>query len=73
MIKISAETYEKNDIDVIVDDNGILWLNEKHIEGKLRHKNLSVITKKYKIYKRHRYELVDQPNNQPNRIFLCNV
>ena len=73
MIEISAETYEKNVIDVIVDDNGILWLNEKHIEEKLRHKNLSIITKKYKIYKKHRYELVDQPNNQPNRRFLCNV
>ena len=71
MFKISAKTYEKNDVEVIVDDNGTLWRNEKHIEGKLGHKNLTVITNKYDpIYKKHIYELVDQPNNQPNRFFM---
>ena len=48
-----------------------LWLNEKHIEEKLGHKNLPAITNKYnKIYKKHRYELVDEPIKQPNRRFL---
>ena len=26
--RISRETYEKNDVESIVDKNGILWLNE---------------------------------------------
>ena len=48
-----------------------LWLNEKHIEEKLGHKNLTAITNIYnKIYKKHRYELVDEPIKQPNRRFL---
>ena len=48
-----------------------LWLNEKHIEEKLGYKNLTVITNIYnKIYKKHRYELVDEPIKQPNRRFL---
>ena len=44
----------------------MLWLNEKHIEEKLGHKNLSAITNKYdQVYKKHRYELVEnQKNNQ---------
>ena len=47
-----------------------LWLNEKHIEEKLGHKNLTAITNIYnKIYKKHRYELVDEPIKQPNRRF----
>ena len=71
--KNSVEVYEKNGIEVIIDDNGTLWLNEKHIEEKLGHKNLTVIKKKYNpIYKKHRYELIDQPNNQPNERFLRN-
>ena len=58
-------TYENNDIEVIVDDIGMLWgLNEKHIEGKLCHKNLPVITNKYDpVYKKGKYELVDKPKN----------
>ena len=63
MVDIGKETYENNDIEVIVDGIGTLWLNEKHIEEKLGHKNLPVITNKYDpVYKKHRYELVDKPN-----------
>ena len=47
MVDISKETYKKNDIEVIVDGIGTLWLNEKHVEEKLGHKNLAVITNKY--------------------------
>ena len=48
-----------------------LWLNEKHIEEKLGYKNLTAITNIYnKIYKKRRYELVDEPIKQPNRRFL---
>ena len=71
MIDITKETLENNDIEVIVDGVNTLWLNEKHIEEQLGHKNLSAITSKYdKIYKKHRYELVDKPIKQPNRRFL---
>ena len=72
IVDIGKETYENNDIEVIVDGIGMLWLNEKHIEEKLGHKNLPVITNKYDpVYKKHRYELVDKPKKQPNRRFLC--
>ena len=40
LVNISKETYEKNDIEAIVDCIGTLWLNEKHIEEILGHKNL---------------------------------
>ena len=42
---------------------------QKHVEEKLGHKNLPVITNKYDSYKKHRYELVDKPKRQPNKIF----
>ena len=61
MVDIGKETCENNDIEVIVDGFGTLWLNEKHIEEKLGHKNLPVITNKYDpVYKKQRYELVDK-------------
>ena len=60
----------KNFVEVIVDNNGILWLNKKNIEG-LSHSNLPVITRKYHSdYKKYRYQLVDKWNKQPSRIFL---
>ena len=61
----------KNFVEVIVDNNGILWLNKKNIEEGLSHSNLPVITKKYHSdYKKYRYQLVDKWNKQPSRIFL---
>ena len=69
MVDITKETLENNDIEVIIDGVNTLWLNKKHI--KLGHNNLSAVTNKYdKIYKKHRYELVDEPIKQPNRRFL---
>ena len=48
------KTYENNDVEVIVDGVGMLWLNERHIEEKLDHKNVLVITNKYDaVYKNH--------------------
>ena len=32
-VDISRKTYEKNDIETVVDNDEKLWLNEKHIEG----------------------------------------
>ena len=46
MVGIDKETYESNNIEAIVDGIGALWLNGRHIEEKLGHKNLPCITKK---------------------------
>ena len=72
MVHIDKETYENNSIEAIVDDIGKFWLNEKHIEEKLGHKNLSVITNKHdQVYKKHRYELVNKPkNNQTENFYI---
>ena len=71
MVDITKEAFENNDLEVIIDGDNTLWLNERPIEKKLSHKNLPAITNKYdKIYKKHRYELVDEPIKQPNRRFL---
>ena len=54
-----------------MDGIGVLWLNEKHTEKELGHKDLPVVTNKYDWkYKKHRYELVDKPKKQTNRKFL---
>ena len=42
MVEITKETWEENDIKVIVF-NGKKWLNEKHIEEQLRHSNLPAV------------------------------
>ena len=70
-LKITKETWENNDITVIVNSVDALWLNEKNIEEKLGHRNLPVISNKYdKIYKKRRCELVDKPIKQADRRFL---
>ena len=66
MFNIDKETYKNNDIEGIVDGIGALWLNKKHIEKKLGHKNLPVITSKYEQV----YDLLNRPKKQPNRRFL---
>ena len=49
-----------------------MWLNEKHIvEEESNHKNVRVTKVKYfSDHTKHRYKLVDEPKNQPNRIFV---
>ena len=71
MVDITKESRKINSIEVIVDSVNTLWLNEKNIEEQLGHKDLPAITNKYnEIYKKHRYELVDEPTKQSNRRFL---
>ena len=49
---ILVKKHENNNIEVIVDDIGTLWLNEKHAEEKLGHKNLPATINKYDhVYK----------------------
>ena len=40
MVDINRKAYERNDTETIVDNAGILCLNEKHIEEGLDHKYL---------------------------------
>ena len=71
MVDISRKAYERNDIEIIVDNNRILWLNEKHIQERLDNKNLrKIATKYYPENKKQRYELVSEPKKQCNRIFV---
>ena len=44
MAKITRETYKVNGIEVITDEFGKLWLNERHVEKQLGHKNLPALT-----------------------------
>ena len=71
MLDISRETHERNGIEMIVDNDRILWLNEKHIEQGLDHKHLREITIKYHSnHRKHRYEVVTESKKQCNRIFI---
>ena len=40
MAYISRKMYERNSVETIVDNDGIMWLNETHLEEGLDHKNL---------------------------------
>ena len=54
MIDISSKTYERNDVETIVESDGILRLNEKRIEEGLDHKKLQVIKyskKSFRLWK----------------------
>ena len=43
----------------------MLWLNEKHIEEGLYHKNVWMTTVKHlSDHRKHRYELVEEPTKQ---------
>ena len=46
-VNITKETYENNNIEIIIDEFDKLWLNEKHVEQQLGHKNLRTVTSKY--------------------------
>ena len=48
-----------------------MWLNEKHIEERLDHKNVQEITTKYHSdHRKDRHKLVDEWKKQCNRIFI---
>ena len=73
MVNITKEKYENNGIEVITDKFGELWLNERHVQQQLGHKNLRVVTNKYdKEYKKCTYELIDDPMKQSNIRFIRN-
>ena len=45
MVYIIKGTYEANDIEIKTDEFGKLWLNERHVQGQLGHKNFKKIQK----------------------------
>ena len=58
MVNITKENYETNGIEVITDKIGELWLNERHVQQQLGHKNLPSLTSKYdEEYKKCRSKL----------------
>ena len=58
MVNITKKTYENNEIEVITDKFGKLWVNERHVQKQLGLKNLSALSSKYvKKYKKQRSEL----------------
>ena len=55
-VHMYRETYEKDIIETIVDNYGILCLNRRHAEQGLYHKKLREITTKYHSdHRKHRY------------------
>ena len=71
MVDISRKTYERNGTQTIVDNDGVLWLNEKYVEEGLDHKHLREITRKcHADHRKHRYELDNKSRKQCNRIFI---
>ena len=67
MVNITKEMYQSNGPEVITDNLNTLWLNQKHLQEQLRHKNLSAVTNKYnEEYKKCSYELIDEPTKQSN-------
>ena len=47
MVNITKEKYGNNNIEVITDKFGKIWLNEMHLQEQLGHKHLRAVTKKY--------------------------
>ena len=47
MVDMRRKRFESNGKETIIDNDGILWLNEKHIEEGLNQKNLWQITTNY--------------------------
>ena len=73
---ISKSAWKSSGVEVIDDiyvNSRYSWLNEKHIETKIGHSNLPVVTNKYdSMYKKCRFELVDEPKYHPSRRFIRN-
>ena len=64
MVDISRKTYKRKDVKTILDGNGTLWLNEKHIGERLGHKNLRSTTVKY--HSDHKNVYMNYYMNQKN-------
>ena len=71
MVDISRKTYERNGVETIVDNDVILWFNEKYMEEELGDQNVRETAIKYTSnHRKHRYELIEEPKKQCNRTFI---
>ena len=43
MVNITKETNENNGIEMIIDEFGEIWLNERHVQQQLGLKNLPAL------------------------------
>ena len=66
MAIISKIIWKSTGVEVIDDidlNSRYFWLNKKHIEEKIGHSGLRVVTNKYNpVYKKRRFELVINQN-----------
>ena len=61
---MNRKANEENGVETLVDSDGILWFNERHID----HKRFQVITVKYHSgCGKHRYEVLHEPEKQPKK------
>ena len=61
----------KSNVETIVENGGTLQLNEKPVEKRLEDKILRINTGKFNSgHWKHRSNLLDEPNNQPNGILM---
>ena len=50
--------------------NGTRWLHEKHVKEGLDHANLLIFTRRCTLeYRKHKHELVDDPENKQTESF----
>ena len=42
VVVITKETFENNDVEAIIDGFNTLWLNERHIEKKVRSQKFTI-------------------------------
>ena len=70
MVNVTKETYEANCIEVITDKLGELWLNERHVQQQLGHKNLPSLANMVKKYKKCRSQLNESKNNHIEDLFI---
>ena len=70
MVFITPDTWQKNDVEVIIVDNE-KWLNEKHIEKQLDKSTFNKTAMKFPLeFSKKRQELIENCINQPCRRFI---
>ena len=70
MVSITPDTWQKNDVEVIIVDNE-KWLNEKHIEKQLDKSTFNKTAMKCPLeFSKKRQELLENCINQPCRRFI---
>ena len=55
MVDISRKIYKRKSIEIIIDNDGILWLMMEYCHSD---------------HRKHGYKLVEEPKQQCNRIFI---